>query len=119
MEMLLVTARPRVLTDFTAALAAAGAQVTIAPDAATALDVAATRRPVLCVADGNLPDLDAFTLVARLMQQNAMIYTAVVSDLSEADFHEAGEGLGILKHLPANLDAAAARDLMATLATVS
>ena len=119
MDILLVTARPRGLTDFTAALAAGGAHVTIAPDAAKALEVAAVARPVLCVADENLPDLDAFTLVARLMQQNALIFTAVVSGLSEADFHEAGEGLGILKRLPQNPDAAAAKDLLATLATVS
>ncbi|MGE4536898.1 MAG: hypothetical protein AB7D37_07455 [Desulfovibrio sp.] len=119
MEILLVTARPRVLTDFTAALAAGGAHVTIAPNAATALESAAAGRPVLCVVDENLPDLESFTLVARLMQQNAMIFTAVVSGLSEADFHEAGEGLGILKRLPPSPDAAAAKDLLATLATVA
>ena len=45
--------------------------------------------------------------------------TEVVSGLSEADFHEAGEGLGILKRLPPNPDAAAAREQLTALQAVS
>ena len=62
---------------------------------------------------------DAFTLVARLMQQNALIFTAVVSGLSEADFHEAGEGLGILLALPRHPGAAEAGQVLAALKAVA
>jgi len=35
-----------------------------------------------------------------LLPINAMINTVVISDLSPEDFHDAGEGLGIMAQLP-------------------
>jgi hypothetical protein len=38
--------------------------------------------------------------VPELLMVNAMVNTAVVSPLSDQEFHEASEGLGVLARLP-------------------
>jgi hypothetical protein len=39
-------------------------------------------------------------LVREIISANAMVNTAVVSALSEEDFHDKSEGLGVLCRLP-------------------
>ena len=123
MRILIVSNGPDQLADFLGALMDADdVRLGFAPTAAMALDAVTTNPPTLCVVDGNLPDVGgtgAFGLVARLMQVNALVYTAVLSDLSEEDFHEAGEGLGILCHLPAHPGGASAKTLLDALAEVN
>ena len=119
MNILIASSRAAQFARFAAALAEGGANVDFVPNGAAALASVTERAPALCVADGTLPDMEPFALVARLMQVNALVHTAVVSELSEEDFHEAGEGLGILRRLPATAGAAEARELLAALATVS
>ena len=118
MRILLVTGRPADFADFTNALGQRGATVDIAATAATAQSMAKIVPPRLCVVDDALPDATSFALVAGLMRQNAMIDTAVVSTLSPEDFHEAGEGLGILTALPRRPGPAEAASLLATLAAM-
>ena len=52
--------------------------------------------PHLVVVDSDLPDTDPLGLVKKLLMVNAMINTAVISPLSEEQFHEASEGLGVV-----------------------
>ena len=47
-----------------------------------------------------LPDTEPLSLVQKLLTVNALVNTAVVSPLSDEEFHEASEGLGILGRLP-------------------
>jgi DNA-binding response OmpR family regulator len=101
MEIVIVSPEPNGLGDLAAALVAAGCRIRRAATGGEALQAAADAPPALCVVDAGLPDVDPFVLVARLMEKNALVNTAVVSDLSDEDFHEAGEGLGILLRLPA------------------
>ena len=54
----------------------------------------------LVIIDSGLPDTTPYDLVQKLLTVNAMVNTAVVSPLSEEEFHEATEGLGILVRLP-------------------
>ena len=54
----------------------------------------------LPIIDIELPDTEPLPLVQELLTVNAMVNTAVVSPLTEEEFHEASEGLGILAHLP-------------------
>jgi DNA-binding response OmpR family regulator len=62
-------------------------------------------KPVdLVVADEDLGDMTGLELVRRLLKINAMINSAVVSDLSHDEFHEISEGLGVMTHLPKKPD---------------
>lgn len=58
-------------------------------------------QPLLVVIDEDLPDMTGIEIVRELLKTNAMINTALVSPLSEEDFHEFSEGLGVLLQLPA------------------
>jgi len=55
--------------------------------------------PELAVIDEKLDDMSGLELVQRILTVNAFIHTAVVSSLSDEDFHEASEGLGVLMKL--------------------
>ncbi len=68
--------------------------------------------PRLVVIDSDLPDTDSLGLVQKLLLVNAMVNTAVISPLSEEEFHEASEGLGILGRLPVEPGSGDAVDLL-------
>ncbi len=53
------------------------------------------------------------------MQVNALVNTAVVTAMAEEEFHEAGEGLGILALLPPDSDASRAKALVDQLVSVA
>ncbi len=72
----------------------------------------------LVIADEKIGDMKALTLAENLTRLNPMINCAVVSSLSKEDFHEAGEGLGILLQLPADPGASDAGTLLARLKEV-
>jgi len=65
-----------------------------------ALDRAAGGGVDLLVTDERLPDMTGLELIGRLVTVNPMIDAAVASSLSDDDFHEAAEGLGIMARLP-------------------
>jgi DNA-binding response OmpR family regulator len=67
---------------------------------AEALRVIRTNSPQLAIIDFELPDREPLALVQELLMVNAMVNTAVISPLSDEEFHEASEGLGILARLP-------------------
>ena len=57
-------------------------------------------------------------LVQKLLLVNAMVNTAVVSSLSDEEFHEASEGLGILGRLPNDPGMSDAVEMLHKLKTV-
>ncbi len=116
MHILIASPDADALFPFCDALADAGHAVHVVATAEDAADAVATAAPGLCVVDAGLPGGDPFALVARIMRASAMVNTAVVSDLSDEDFHEAGEGLGILKRLPPGPGPAEAEALLEALA---
>jgi DNA-binding response OmpR family regulator len=67
---------------------------------AEALRAVRSGSPHLAVIDSELPDTGPLPLVQELLMVNAMVNTAVVSPLSDEEFHEASEGLGVLARLP-------------------
>ncbi len=75
---------------------------------AEAIGVARAKTPVAMVVDQDLGDMSGIALVRKLIQINAMINIALVSDQPEEAFHEETEGLGILMKLPPIPDARAA-----------
>ncbi len=101
LRILLVSARPQTLLPLVEGLTADG-EVTLeaAGSGADALQAIRTNPPHLAIIDCDLSDHEPLPLVQELLTVNAMVNTAVVSPLSDAEFHEASEGLGILAHLP-------------------
>jgi DNA-binding NtrC family response regulator len=99
--ILLVTTRPEQLSAFSAQLRADTSVLLRTSDSAEqALAAVGRQAPALVIVDHQVGDRPGLTLVRQLIQVNAFIHTAVLSELSEAAFHEASEGLGILAHLP-------------------
>ena len=83
-----------------------------------ALSLVSTSSAHLVVIDRELPDIKPLELVRKLLTHNAMVSTAVVSSLSEEEFHEASEGLGILARLPVQPGKDDAAELMNKLRSV-
>ena len=54
----------------------------------------------LVVVDESLADTEGLDCVKELIAADAFLNCALVSSLSEGDFHEATEGLGLLMQLP-------------------
>lgn len=101
LHILLITPRPQGLESFIKGLSSdAGVRLDSVASGAEALDALRTAPPHLAVIDVNLPDHQPMGLVREMLTVNAMVNTAIVSELSEEEFHEASEGLGILARLP-------------------
>ena len=54
----------------------------------------------LVVADENLGDMTGLEFIRAIVSKRPMVNCAAISSLTPEDFHEAGEGLGILMQLP-------------------
>jgi DNA-binding NarL/FixJ family response regulator len=90
-------------------------QVTSGAEVLEAVSVSA---PHLVIIDSGLADNEPLELVKKLLMVNAMMNTVVVSPLSEAEFHEASEGLGVLGRLPKEPGESDAADLLGKLRLV-
>ncbi len=56
----------------------------------------------LVISDEELGDMSGLAFIRKLITVNPLINCVAVSSLSEKDFHEASEGLGVMNHLPVN-----------------
>ena len=104
------------LTEFRQGLES-GAEVdlTWTESASATLEKAAEIKPELVIVSDDLTDMTGLELVGKLLLQNAFINTAVMTSLSEEDFHEASEGMGVLARLPNVPGADHAAELMSRL----
>ena len=84
-----------------------------------AVDAVRERRPDLVIVDARVDGQDGVVLCRNLLQVDAFVNLAVVSDLDDDAFHEAFEGLGLLGRLPPNPDPADFKFLLKHLADVS
>jgi len=101
LHIVLASARPEAMQIFAAALSSNPAvNLQRVVSGAEALEAMRTKAPALVIIDVDLPDMAPLDLVQKLLMVNAMVNTAVVSPLSDEEFHEASEGLGILGRLP-------------------
>jgi DNA-binding NarL/FixJ family response regulator len=116
--IVLASARPEGLIAFAAALSAdPEVHLQQAATGTEALEAGRTLSPHLMVID-DLPDTEPLSLVQKLLTVNAMVNTAVVSPLTDEEFHEASEGLGILGRLPSEPGIGEAADLLQKLRQV-
>jgi DNA-binding response OmpR family regulator len=101
LQIVLATVRPKAWQEFAQALVStSGVQLKQVASGAEALEVVRRAGPHLVIIDSALPDAAPLSLVRELLMVNAMVNTAVVSPLSDEEFHEASEGLGVLGRLP-------------------
>ena len=102
LHILLVTVRRDIIHSFAEGLSSDPEvlleQVT---SGAEALSIVCTKCPHLVIVDSGSPDTDPLDLVREMISVNAMVNTAVLSPLSDAEFHDKSEGLGVLCRLPA------------------
>ena len=77
-----------------------------------------TRSPHLVIVDSEVTDTDPLSLVREIISANAMVNAAVVSALSDHEFHEAAEGFGILCRLPIDPGPDEANELLKKLRSV-
>ncbi|MFO7497600.1 MAG: hypothetical protein R6X05_18415 [Desulfobacterales bacterium] len=100
-RILLATVNRARLKEFAEALAAdPEVRIAWADFGAAALADVMTHPPLAVIVDATLPGMEGLELVRRLLPINAMIYTAVISELPADRFHEVREGLGVLGQLP-------------------
>ena len=101
LHILLVTVRQEIIHSFVEGLCSDPEvrldQVTSGTEA---LSIVHTKCPHLVVVDCEPPDTDSLDLVREMISANAMVNTAVVSPISDTDFHNKSEGLGVLSRLP-------------------
>jgi chemotaxis response regulator CheB len=119
MRILVISHRAEDLGDFIKALEQdANTEVALAPTGEAALEMVGICPPDLAVVDTGLAEQGPFEMVTKLMKANVMVNTAVISSLSEDDFHELSEGLGVLVQLPPEPAAEQAVDLLEKLKCV-
>jgi DNA-binding NarL/FixJ family response regulator len=113
MNIVIVTTQPNNFQGFAKALKF-NPQVRIqwAATRAEAIEVASEASSDLMIVDAQVEDMSGMDLVRELIMVNAGIHLAVVSGLPAEEFHEAGEGLGIMAQVTPNPDASAAKDLL-------
>jgi DNA-binding response OmpR family regulator len=100
-HILLITVRKDGLKPFIEGLASEPqVRLELASAGARALEMVRTGSPQLVIVDSTSDGLDSLDVVRRIISVNAMVNTAVVSSLSDEEFHDKGEGLGILCRLP-------------------
>ena len=100
-HILLITTRRQGLNSFIEGLSSdPEVRLELVSAPTEALGIVRTRSPHLVVVDSTPEELDSFDLVRQIIGANAMVNTAVASPLSDAGFHDKGEGLGILCRLP-------------------
>jgi len=101
LRILLVTVRREHLRVFIEGLSSdPEVELEYASSEAEALSIVRNNCPHLVIIDSGPSDNASLDLVRRIISVNAMVNTAVVSPLSEADFHDKSEGLGVLCRLP-------------------
>ncbi len=120
LKILLVSSEPKNLEAFSRALALDPRVSLIHTGSGDdALKIAGSEHPNLVVLDSAITGKALLKLVAELLAVDAMINTAVVSGMDEEEFHEAGEGLGIMARLPERPGAANAANLLAALKRIA
>ena len=98
-SILLQTGRLGAFAAFVAELESQGCAVTTVADADACMRSVQKQAPALVVLDAASQE-QAKQDVIGIMRVNALVHTAVVSEMPEDVFHEVMEGLGILASLP-------------------
>ncbi len=120
LSVLLASSYTNALSDLASALIKHDhVDISRAESGKEALDMVSGKNYDLVVADEKISDMTGLEFVKRLVTVNPMVNSAVVGRLSEEEFHEAGEGLGLLMQLPPLPGEMEAENLMRCLKKIS
>jgi ActR/RegA family two-component response regulator len=118
--ILLVTSREAQLKSFADALRAdPKVELTTVDTAEASIETAARLVPVLAIIDQEVGEVSGMNIVQRLLEVNAFIHTAMLTEMDDALFHERSEGLGILSRVAFQPGQKDAVDLLAKLREVA
>ena len=117
-SILVQTASRGAFAAFTGELERRGCAVITVATPEECLEAVRHKAPTLVVLDAGSQEA-AKQAVLDIMRANALVYTAVVTDMPEEVFHDTMEGLGILASLPAAPSVAEADRLLGLLAELS
>ncbi len=113
LHILLVTAREDRVQAFIEGLTREPeAQLDLTTSGSQALEMVRRACPDLVIVDSTSEKLDPLEVVRNIIGVNAMANTAVVSPLTEEEFHDKYEGLGILCRLPEEPGANEAKSML-------
>jgi DNA-binding response OmpR family regulator len=104
MHALLVCADPGVFSQTASVFAENNISTVRVESGAKALIMVREQSFDFIIADEILPDMTGLDFAKRLISINPMLNLALISSLSSEEFHEAGEGLGIMMQLPKSPD---------------
>ena len=99
MNVVIITDRRDALHEFAQGL---GKDVEWSDSAEDVLNRAPTPPWQLVVVDAMMSGMDYKKFVMDLLRVNAMLNTVVITGMSEEEFHEDSEGLGVLCAVPAD-----------------
>jgi CheY-like chemotaxis protein len=115
-NILVVSSEKDALKELVAVFSDHGAyEVTVVASGNDAVEKVKKQYYELVVSDETLSDTTGIKLAEDIVRVNAMINCSLVSTLSDEDFHEASEGLGVLMKLPKPVTREAAEALEAYL----
>lgn len=93
-------------------------EISFADSGGKTLEMVKNNFVTLVVIDEKLADFTGIELAEEIIKINAMTNTAISSSLSDHDFHEASEGLGVLMKLPIDSTEENGRELEAYLSKI-
>jgi two-component SAPR family response regulator len=116
LKLLLVSNNIESLSDFSSTLEENGKNEILSTKTCdAALKLIKDNAIDLVITDEEIGDMSGLEFAKRLISSSPMTNCVAVSSLSEKDFHEASEGLGLMDHLPANPGRSDAEILLNTL----
>lgn len=116
LKLLLVSNDIGSFSEFNSVLKENGAnEILYAESGETALEMIKGNAIDLVITDEEIEDMSGLAFIRKLISINPMINCVGISSLSEKDFHEASEGLGLMDHLPVNPGRTDAKRLIKTL----
>jgi YesN/AraC family two-component response regulator len=103
LKLLLVTNNIESFSGFSSALKGdSNNEILYADSGETALKMIRANAFDLVISDESVGDMSGLDFAKKLIPTSPLTNCVVVSGLSEKDFHEASEGLGLMNHLPLN-----------------
>jgi two-component SAPR family response regulator len=116
LRLLLVSNNIESLSEFSSALSENDDNTILNAELCdTALKIIKDNAIDLVITDEEIGDMSGLDFAKRLISSSPMTNCAAVSSLSEKDFHETSEGLGLMNHLPTNPGRSDAEKLLSAL----
>ena len=99
-KILLASLNSEMFSDMIAAFQSHNVRIDSIQSGSSALTLIAKRSYNLLITDEHLPDMPGKTLIERTITHNPFMNCVAVSTLTNKEFHDEFEGLGVLMQFP-------------------